>query len=334
MKIAISYNLEKKPKPGEPYDLYAEFDEIIVPQTIARALESAGHSVCLIEEDYNFVENLKNNSPDFVFNITEGLNSHAREAQVPAILDLLNIKYTGSGVITLAIGLDKCKTKDFLLLNKIPTARHQLFHTGKEQLKKELRFPLIVKPNYEGSSIGITNKSFVRNKKELYKMINYTIKRYKQSALVEEFLSGREFTVSIIGNKKLLVLPIVEIILDKLPKNYPKINSYKNKHKSDDSKGFNLSVCPAKINKKLEEKIKKVAINTYKILNCKDFARVDIRLDQKNRPQVIEINTLPSLNPREKYNSSFVKSGAAAGLNYEQLILKIVNESLKRQKLK
>jgi D-alanine-D-alanine ligase len=342
MKIAFLYNVKliSPSLTNEKAQIYAEFDAPETIEGIRKAIEANGHSVYMIEaneEAYPKLKKLKGEGKvDLVFNIAEGFYGEAREAQIPAMLEMLKIPYTGSGPQTLAITLDKSRTKEILSYYNIPCAKFQVFFNEKDPVKKELIFPMIVKPIREGSSKGIMNNSFVKNRKELVKKVKEVITKYKQPAVVEGFLKGREFTVPVLvikGAPK--ILPIVEVTFDGLPKNMNKFYSYEAKWFYDNpSKGHDPLVCPANISTALKKKIESVALETFKALRCKDMARVDMRLNNKGIPCVMEVNSLPGMIPDPKENSNFPKSAQAAGIKYEDMIGMIIDSAKRRYGLK
>lgn len=331
MRIAVAFNLKKEAPKDQPVDAFADFDDIEVPLAIKKALEKKGHVVEIVEANEDFVEKIKNGNFDFVFNMAEGLNIGARESQIPAILDMLGIPYTGSGVLTQAITLDKTKTKEILTYHGVPTPRYQLFSHWDEKISSDLVFPLFVKPNAEGSSKGIRNNSLVNNEKELKKMVKYVLQTYKQPALAEEYLDGREFTVGVIGNSPARVLPIVEITFDYLPAGINKFDSYEVKWYWDNPNNpVDPVVCPAKVDDELKQRIEEVALRTYKVLGILDLCRMDMRLDKEGVPHVIDVNALPGMMPNPADNSRFPKACYVAGMNYDKMINTVLNEAMKR----
>jgi D-alanine-D-alanine ligase len=331
MIVGLTYNSLPEENSRLKTDEFVEFDDMATIMAIKNGIESGGHKVVLIEANKDAYEKLKNSKLDFVFNFAEGLHGESRESQIPAMLEMLKIPYTGSNPLTLAIALDKTKTKEILTYYGIPTPKFQLFKSENEKLKKDFKFPLFVKPNAEGSSKGIAGKSLVNDEKTLRERVKYVINHYHQPALVEEFLDGREFTVSIIGNDPPRLLPIVEIIFDNLPEGIPKFDCYEVKwiFDSPDS-DVETAICPAKINKKLEKRIKKIALGTFKVLGCKDFCRIDMRLDKNNIPNVLEVNPIAGLIPDPKENSRFPKACYTAGMTYNEIILSILEAAMKR----
>lgn len=315
-------------------DKFAEWDTWETINAVKDAL-SEYHSVALIEADENVFQALKDVSPDIVFNIAEGMNGVSREAQVPAILEMLNIPYTGSDPLTLSLCLDKSRTKEILSYNKIATPSFYTIYHLDEVQNISLKFPLIIKPNAEGSSKGISSSSFVINETELFNEVERILFEYEQSVLVEEFLPGREFTVAIIGNGiETEVLPIVEILYQDFPENFVPIYSFEAKWILD-SKESPLEVfsCPALIDEKLENEIKKVCLKAYNVLKCKDWSRIDVRLDACGVPNIIEVNPLPGILPDPKDNSCFPKAARTAGLSYSQMLNRVLYSAAKRYNL-
>lgn len=342
MKIAFLYNVKiiSPSLTNEKAQIYAEFDAPSTIDGIKKAIEANGHKVHMVEADENAYLKLKklkeNNQVDLVFNISEGFYGEAREAQIPAMLEMLGIPYTGSGPQTLAITLDKARTKEVLKYYNVPCSEFQVFYSEKDSLRKGLKFPLIIKPIREGSSKGIMNNSIVKNKKDLIKKVREVTTKFKQPVVAEEFLEGREFTVGLINKKGAIeTLPIIEIKFDDLPKGMNKIDSYESKWFYDDpSKGLDPLVCPARINKKLEKEIIKTCINAFKFLGCKDMARMDLRMDKRGTPRILDVNSLPGLIPDPKENSRFPRAARTAGIKYEELIGMIINSAKRRYGLK
>jgi D-alanine-D-alanine ligase len=337
LTVALTFNKKKDValKSGEPGDLYAEFDSDETIQGISKALKSAGHSVILVEADEDAYSKLKKlkDKIDIVFNIAEGLKGESRESFIPAICELLGIPYTGSGPLALALTLDKARTKEILKYHKIPSPKFQVFDKASEKLNSNMRFPLIIKPLREGSSKGIKDDCLVNNEKELKTRIGSMIRDYDQPAIAEEFIACREFTVGILGNEKPRILPIVEIKFDNLPNGMNKFDSYEAKWIYDNPKsGHDPLVCPAKLTNKLESKIKKVCLDAYRALDCKDWCRVDLRV-RNGIPYILELNALPGMIPDPKENSRFPRAAFTAGMTYNQVINEVLNHALKRFKL-
>ncbi|MDG6220044.1 MAG: KamA family radical SAM protein [Candidatus Thermoplasmatota archaeon] len=334
LRIGLAFNLKRPAKNGEVHDKYSEFDDITTIDAVRKGIESGGHSVVLLEADQEFPEKVRRANVDFVFNMAEGLSGESRESHVPAILEMFGIPYSGSGVLTQSITLNKNRTKEILRCHNIPTPGYQLF-TGLNHKKENcITFPAIVKPNSEGSSKGIDNGSLVEDEESLKKKVKHLLKNYSQDALVEEYCPGREFTLSIIGNEKPKILPIVEVTFDHLPSGMNKFDSYEAKWTYDNPENkADPLICPARLEPALKKSLETVALNTYSALGCVDFCRIDMRLDKNGVPNVIDVNAIPGLIPDPKENSRFPRACYAAGMSYNDMILAILNSALKRNKL-
>lgn len=361
MHVALTYNQKKETRPNTVDDLveppstsgfhyhplvndglplashddaYAEWDSIETITAVRKALEEY-HTVTMIEADEDVYRKLIVTHPDIVFNIAEGLNGVSREAQVPAILEYLRIPYTGSDPLTLATALDKARTKEILSYHGIPTAKFAVVENVNGTMPKGMKFPCIVKPVHEGSSKGILNASVVQSKKELSVQVDRIVQTYQQPALIEEYLTGREFTVAVLGNDPdLRILPIIEIKFDALPKGVNRIYSYEAKWVWDQiDHPIDVHECPAKINSKLEKEIHDVCRATYSVMRCRDWCRIDLRLDGKEVPNVIELNPLPGILPDPEEHSCFPQAARTAGMSYNELIQKVLEIAIKRYKI-
>jgi D-alanine-D-alanine ligase len=321
-------------QPESVVEIYAEWDTWETINALKNAI-GIFHKVTLIEADNNAFEKFKLSKPDIVFNIAEGFNNLSRESQIPAMLDMLNIPYTGSDALTLGICLDKARTKEILSYYKIPNANFILVDRYKPLSNHSIEFPSIVKPVSEGSSKGIFNSSIVRDYDELNAEIKRVVDEYNQPAIIEEFLPGKEFTVALIGNgNSTEILPIVEIKYENFPDDVEHLYSYEAKWILDTKDNvFDVFECPAAIDNDLENQIKDTVLRTYNILRCKDWSRIDIRLDKNGTPNVIEINPLPGIMPDPTENSSFPKAARAAGINYNEMIQRVLLEACKRHNL-
>ena len=311
--------------------MYAEWDTWETIHAVQNALAQQ-HDVTLVEANHDAFDALKKLRPDIVFNIAEGFAGISREAQIPAMLDMLMIPYTGSDPLTLATTLDKARTKEILSYYNVPTPNF-LEVTSVDELKNhQLRFPLVVKPIGEGSGKGIYSSSLVNDNDALLKETARVLNEYNQSALVEEFLPGREFTVAVLGNNcSAEVLPIIEITYDAFPKDFVPLYSYEAKWILDSKENqLDIYKCPASIDSSLEASIKKICLDTYKILRCKDWSRIDIRLDKGGVPNIIEVNPLPGILPDPKDNSCYPKAARTAGMDYNTMLLSVLEAARKR----
>ncbi len=336
-KVAVLANIkdEAMPKPeGVPPDAFADFDHIETINSIRAALETDGHQSCFIQADADLPYALRDEKPDICFNIAEGLGGDAREAQIPALLELLQIPYTGSRVLTNGISLDKTLTKRIWRDRRLPVAPFQEFNMGDEPLRPDLEFPLFVKPAREGTGMGVDMNAIVHNERELRERVGYIINTYQQPALVETFLPGREFTVGILGRADAKLysrhpewyekdgfhrFPILE--LDMTRSVTPMVYSQAAKSKDVGEEGAPGYVCPAMLEIELEKKLKHLALRAHFLLNALDVSRTDIRLDKDGNPRMMEINTLPGLTPNY---SDLCLQCKAEGIRYEDLILEIL----------
>ncbi len=347
LKVALTYNvkpdesssesapLSLKSKNSSSYnDTYAEWDTIETVNAIKDALQLY-HDVIMVEANEDAFEIFKQVNPDIVFNVAECANGVSREAQIPAMLDMLGIPYTGSDPLTLTTCLDKARTKEVLSYHGVPTSKFIYAESIDDLGNFNLTFPVIMKPVSEGSGKGIFNSSFVNNLSDLTERLSENLRAYNQPFIIEEYLPGREFTVAILGNNSdTEVLPIVEINFNELPDNLLPIYSFEAKWVVDTRENpLNIFSCPAKIDKHLEEKIKNVSLRTYKVLRCKDWSRIDLRLDAYGEPNIIEINPLPGILPKPEDNSCFPKAARATGLSYDEMINKVLSIAAKRHNL-
>lgn len=350
MNVALAYNLKPESESLSPsvspivnnhskslqaqMDAYAEWDTWETINAVKDAI-ACYNNITLIEANEEAYNKFREIKPDIVFNIAEGAFGVSREAQIPAMLDMLQIPYTGSDALTLAICLDKARTKEILSYYKVPTAKFFVADNIEDAESHNLNFPIIVKPISEGSGKGIYASSFVHTKEELKREIERITTEYNQSALVEEFLPGREFTVAMLGNNgDLKVLPAIEMRYDKYPQGTVPLYSYEAKWILDTKENeFDVFDCPADITKELEAKINKVCADTYRVLKCRDWSRIDLRLDKNGEPNIIEINPLPGIIPDPNENSSFPKAARAAGIEYNDMINTVLASAVKRYNL-
>jgi D-alanine-D-alanine ligase len=336
-RVAVLANIkdENQPKPeGVPPDAFADFDHIETVQFIQNAIETDGHETKFIMADKNLPYALKEYQPDICFNIAEGLGGDAREAQAPALLEMLRIPYTGSRVLTNGIALDKTLTKRIWRDRGLPVAPFQEFIYGDERLRAEMKFPLFVKPAREGTGMGVDMKARIETEADLYERIHYIIDSYKQPALVEAYLPGREFTVGQLGRRDAKLhsrhpewyekdgfhrLPILELKTEKSAT--PGIYSHAAKAQQLGEEGAPEYICPADVEPELAKKLHRLALRGHHLIFATDVSRVDFRMDAEGNPRLIEINPLPGLTPG--YSDLCIQA-AAEGISYEDLILEIL----------
>lgn len=326
-KVGLVYNLRRKQITEEGFEEEAEFDS---PKTIATILETLRQlnvEPIAIEATKDLSENLKENQVNVVFNIAEGISSRARESQVPAVCDLLGVEHTGSDATSLSIALDKTISKKLVSAAGVLTPRSVLFsHVPKKLPKLNLNFPVIVKPNQEGTSKGISDNSVVHNEVELYREMTQLWQKLPGPILCEEFIQGREFTVGVFGNLSLKVLGPLEIKFKK-----PDFAVYSLRAKMDDNPEDNefLSlVCPVKdLDPKAEKQMAVLAKRVFRALGCRDVARIDLRMDSRQNIYFLEANPLPGLTPGF---SDLAIMAERLGWTYPQLIKSIVEPAIQR----
>jgi D-alanine-D-alanine ligase len=313
------------------HDTYAEWDSETTILAVKAALAER-HSVTMIEATEEAPQRLLQAQPDIVFNIAEGLRGPSREAQIPAILDMFGIPYTGSDPVTLGICLDKARAKEILSFHHIPNPAFHVITSVEELRGRPIELPSVVKPLHEGSSKGVLNASVVRSQKELVVQVERVLNDYAEPALVEKFLPGREFTVALLGNgQSLRVFPIVEICLDKLPEGVNPLYSYEAKWVWDQSDHpVEMYDCPAHIDSDLERRIKETCISVFSILRCRDWCRIDLRLDESGTPNIVELNPLPGILPNPDDHSSFPMAARAAGFSYNAMLNAVLDAAILR----
>jgi len=335
--------IEPRPdeEPPSTADVYAEWDSAETIDAVASALSAFG-DVIRIEANESLPERLRAERPDIVFNIAEGLHGTNREAHVPAICEFFAIPYSGSDPFTLSLCLDKARTKDFLTAHGIPNARYVVIEdeaslvrllAGESGSDSTLsKFPLFVKPVHEGSSKGITEKNFVRDLGELEAQVRFLLETYDQPVIAEEFLPGAEFTCGVLGNgASAQVLPLVGMNFESLPAGALPIYGYEAKWVWDTpDEPLDIFECPARISPALQRSIEDVVLRAYRILGCRDWSRIDVRLDAKGRPNIVEVNPLPGILPNPEDNSCLPKAARAAGLSYDELIQSALHHAAQR----
>jgi D-alanine-D-alanine ligase len=347
MKVAVLANLKKNAPtwPGMSPDYWDDLDSMETIEAISTAIAAAGHEVVFFEGDPSLYDKLLTQKPDICFNICEGHFGDSRESQIPAILELLHIPYTGSRVLTLALALEKTMTKRILTYHGLPTPPFQAFERIDEPLDPSLVFPLFVKPSREGTGIGVSAESIVRNETELRVQLQRIFNRYNQTALVERYIEGREITVGLVGNlvpptarrlpddedaarimHGLYFFPPLEVNMEAYPPE--EAGLYTNRIKVELAHDFHYT-CPALLTEAQIEDLNWLAAVTFRVMGCRDVARVDFRFDatDNNKPYILEINPLPGLNPG--YSDLCIEA-AAAGWQYQDLVNRILDEAIER----
>ena len=324
-RVGLTYNLKTEYafRPGDPPDANAEFDHPDTIAVIESALKRGGHAVVRIGNVRQLLEQRGRLRVDIVFNIAEGEAGRNRESQVPIILEMLDVPFVGGDGLTLGMTLDKVITKKILIAEGIPTPRFVELHDPEQAWRVDLAYPLIVKPRFEGSSKGLRKTSFVSNAAELARQAQWLIETYKQPALIEEFIEGSEFTVAVIGNDPPLAQPVVQIQIE------GKLDLGTLFYTFDHIRSGADYICPASIDPALRRQLETLAIKTFNAVECRDFGRVDLRVDRTGRVYVLEINPLPSLSLEDV----FAYVAKAQGLTYDQIINRVLDAALVRHGL-
>jgi D-alanine-D-alanine ligase len=345
-KVALLANLKiNAPKfEGMTEDQWDDLDSEKTIETLITSIRAGGHSCEFLEGDVSLYDTVRKYKPDICFNICEGHFGDAREAQVPAILEMLRIPYTGSKVLTLALALDKPMTKRVLTYHELPTPDFQTFERIDEPLSAGMAFPLFVKPSREGTGMGVSRSSIVNNESELREQVNQILMRYKQPALVERYIAGREVTVGVVGN---LIGPVAR----RLPEDEesPRVQSglrffppmevnltpfedsdvvYSNRLKVEMAQELDY-LCPAPLDDDMIDELNWLTAAVFRVTGALDVSRVDFRLDANDnwKPYILEINTLPGLAPGY---SDLVIEAAAEGVDHTFLVNMILDTALKR----
>lgn len=324
IKIGITYDLKTdwKPSANDPIDAAAELDSFGTLDALKAAFESAGHQVRLIGNAHNLLKALPDLGVDLVFNIAEGHHGRNRESQIPAILDLYRIPFVGADALTLGVTLDKVVAKKCFIADGVPTARY-FKATAHDDLKalNTIGYPLFVKTLHEGTSKGITADSRVEDLTQLKTQVDRVYSLYHQPALVEEFIRGTEYTVGVIGNANAKAMPVVQYAIGGKTELGDEFYTYRYV-----AEKVVEHICPAPIDAAMAKKLQDIALKAYKSVDCRDFGRVDFRVDEKGSPYVLEINPLPNLNP----DDVFVLFGKTLGMTYNQIILNILDQAFVR----
>ena len=304
-------------------DVYVEWDDSETIEAVRVALSALG-DVVMLEATDEFPMRLRDARVDFLFNIAEGLRGPNREAHVPAIAEFFGVPYLGSDPLTLTLALHKVRAKQIFQQHGVPTPPFVWIDSevGLVALQNGNPYPMFLKPVWEGSSKGIAEANYVTNSSEAMRRAEELLAIYHQPVLAEAYLTGDEFTVAIIGNgPEAQVLPIIRYRFDELPGGALPIMGYEAKWIWDTPEaGLELLECPAQISEELATRIGHTALGAYRALGCRDWSRVDIRLDGHGAPQVIEVNPLPGIIPDPVANSCFPRAARAAGLTYDELI--------------
>ncbi len=338
LRVAVLYNVkDNAPRLNghRPKDALAELDSMRNVEDYVSAIRALGHDVIAFEGGADLAYRLAEHPVDICFNTCEGFRGDSREAQVPALLEMLGVPYTASKVLALAVTLDKAMTKRVLAYHGLPTPRFQEFSDARQPLDPSLSFPLFVKPNREGTGMGITRDSVVRSEAELRERVAHHLAAYRETILVEEYVEGRDVTCGLVGNLRpdggaddLHLFPISEVDYSAYAPGTEHFYSYK--LKVDLADDYH-SLCPAPIPDEIAAEVRRLTVETFRACGCLDVARVDFRLDARNnlQPMILEINALPGM----AWNSDLTLCAEAEGWTHSQLLQAAFNAAVDRCRL-
>jgi len=325
LRVGVTYNLKKdfSQRENQPIDLLEEFDAEETIDAIREVLESDGHEVIKLGGNAGLIDRLRQTSIDIVFNIAEGIQGRNREAHIPALLEFLNIPYTGSDPLSLSLTLDKSMAKRVVMSEGIPTPRFKKVRRMEDLTGLDLSYPLFVKLCDEGSSKGVRLDSKVLDEPSLGEKTKWLLENYGSPILVEEFVTGPEFTVGILGNENPSVLGVMQIEIRGMAPGEA-IYSLEIKREWEERVVYH---CPPPIDPPLLDRIQEVALRSYCVLDCRDVSRVDVRVGKDGIPYFLEINPLPGLSP--VYGDLPIMA-RRMGWSYAQLVKTIFHHALKR----
>lgn len=311
---------------GMPEDAFEEYDLPETVEALTAAIGSQGHDVVKLGGGHNFLVNVLTGKPDMVFNIAEGRgNYRSREAQVPSVLEMLDIPYSGSDPLTLAVSLEKPLTKEMVERVGVATPRCRVVSSGVQMERfdwSDFPFPVFVKPAHEGSSKGIRSASRVETLEELRRLIAHQMELYIQPMMVEEYIAGEEITVGIVGNDPPHIVGIMRVVPKTRQENF--VYSLEIKRNWRELVTYE---CPARLPDTTLQKIREACFKIHSVLGVRDLARIDFRIAADGTPYFLEINPLPGLNPK---SGDIVLMAGLAGWSYEKLISSILNSALRR----
>lgn len=295
---------------------------LIIATNIKEAFETNGHAVTLIPASTNLLYDIKQaGNFDVIFNSAVGINHKDEQANIVGMLELFDTPFVGSGLLPQVVSLNKEHAKATFKAVDVPVSPFQTFYSVDAKLDSDLSFPLFVKPVREGSAVGITDKSLVHNEEELREQVAYNLENFNQPALVEGYLPGREFSVGVLGTKNPKILPIMEIII---PEEYGNSQTVDVKAKNIVERS-----CPADISQELADEIEKNVLKAYDVLGCCEMARVDVKLDENNVPNIIELNAIPAL---EEGYAHYPLMAEVAGYDMPALVERLVEEAIEAWK--
>lgn len=323
MKIALLANL-KEDAPIRPEDSPGRWDDLddqITVDEILKSLRELGHEGKYFPAVLESIEELKQFRPDLCFNSAEGHYGDSREAQMPAVLDMLQFPYTCAGVTGMVLSHNKHLAKRQFITKGLPTPKFMIVTDENSIPDSDLRYPMFVKPASEGSSIGINEHAVVRNFDELHRQVSWVLETTQAYTLVEEYIEGREFTIGVLGEE---ALPIVEIVSP---------TGFYDSAQKEDFNSAVYRVCPAKLTDAQTREFQHLAIAAKHALRLEDVCRMDLRMDNAGNPYILEVNPIPLMYPDPK-QASLIYAAFAMGYTYTDIVRKIIESAATRWNLK
>lgn len=327
LRIALLVNLARNAPPvhrNAPSDILAELDHDKNVDAYANAMRARQYDVLICEGDAHLAAWLEHAKPDICFNTCEGFGGESREAQVPAILEMLGIPYSGPTPLAAAISHDKPTTQRILSSYGLPVPHFQVFNTSDDMLRSDMVYPLFIKPAHEGTGIGIHNDSIARNERQLRSKTAQIIADYRQPAMVEMYIEGKDITCGLTGNgDDAHFYPITEVDFSGYPHSLEPIYGVEQKIDFD---ACYRNKCPAPLSDTLANEIRRLTHQVFLVTGCRDFARVDFRLTDAGQPYILEINGLPGIT----LNSDLTLMAQVEGLTHADLVRNVLDAALKR----
>lgn len=331
MKVLVLFDLARVPTSGETFspEVLQKQEDKPTEADVLTCLQRLGHEVetlPVFNDVSSIIDKLKSFAPDVVFNLTESFHSNrAHEPNVPALLELMKARYTGARPDGLMLCKDKALAKKVLAYHRVRVP-HFVISTGSRPLKRLKRFvfPAFVKPIGEESSDGISKASFAKSEEEALERARFIQEKFHCDALIEEYIEGRELYLSVLGNRKLTVFPPREIFFNEVPEDEPKFATYQAKWNDAYRKKWGIQNGPAReLPPDLADKLTRLARKVYRVLKIQGFGRIDVRVKPSGEIVTIEANPNPSLARED----DFAQSAAAAGMDYDALIQKILDSA-------
>jgi len=333
-RLAFVYNIRHYyPDPSDPQSQReADFDDEETIAGITQYLEHIADRVIGIEADEDaYVKLMAHRGDiDLVFNYAMGLNGSSRYCHIPAMLEMLRIPYTGSSPLTQALIMHKAKMQEVLHGNGLPALRSVVITAESDLAGREFAFPCMVKPIAQGSSAGITNKSIAGSAEELREQVRVILRTFREPALVQPFLDGREFSVPMLGPGP-RILPFIEPDFSQLPDGYAPIDSLEAKWIFEETSATHHLACPAQAPKGLRDTITGLCMSVWNVFDIKDWCRIDFRCDREGNPYVLDINSPPGIIPPEISRTSYLPlSARAAGMDYGTVLAAVIQSAIDR----